>query len=186
MSAGDIRTSLVGAVRNMPDVSMEHFIPTNMDRRTQVAVSADVPPKRVVFLAGDGVAVIVFDYETFMAAYREQADWVYKHAHPKYRHEYNYEDLIRAMREKAICSNDVDIGWLARQSGVPLDFCFNCVLYSAVDKGEICLYDMLNKCYVDSYILRVHGQQSGPLAGAGHLEYMLPSGKIFLKGGWVS
>ena len=160
----------------------KQFQPSRWDRKTQVAVLADLPSKRVAFASRDGVAKIVFDYRAFIAAYEKQSDWVYEHA----KHHCPYRDLIEALKERIGYADEVDIGTLAQEVGVPLDFCFNRVLYPVVKSGKFCLYDMENDCYVDSYVVRSYGFQLAPLAGRGGEEYMLPSGKVFLEDGWIS
>lgn len=158
------------------------FKPSSWDKKTQVAVCAHLPLKRVAFTSLGGVAKIVFDYETFIAAYEKESDWVYEHA----GQHYHYRDLIEALKERIISTDEIDIGALANEVGVPLDFCFNRVLYPAVKDGKFCLFDVENDCYVDSYVVRSYGLQVAPLAGKGGEEYMLPSGKVFLEGGWIS
>ena len=156
------------------------------DEKTQVLVSADVPLKRITFLVGEPTARIVFDYDCFMTAYRKEADWIYEHALPEQRDGFHYRDLIKAIQVEGISSDEIDIYTVAAETNGPLDFCFNRALFPALDKGQVCLYDVENRCYVDFYILRKYGYTFGRLEGKAHLEYLLPSGKVFIKLDFVS
>jgi hypothetical protein len=159
-------------------MTQKPFKSKQWDDQKMVTLSTTPPDSRLVYVAANGSAKLVFHLTAFIIAYRKEISDLHSNE--------RYLRLVEALQQHVKIKDEIEIYALADERDVPLDFVFNRVVMPKIEKRQFCLFDVASGRYVSSYALRSYGLVAGPLAGRGGEEHMLPNGKSFWVSEWIS